>query len=85
MVGSLLARRMIRINRKCKGLTGEMRSYVWDDKAAERGEERPDEAEDHGPDASPVLLLYEAAEVADRKIIAISQQGERHVKAKKRP
>lgn len=38
VVGSLLARRMIRINRKCKGLTGEMRSYVWDDKAAERGE-----------------------------------------------
>lgn len=51
VVGSLLARRMIRINRKCKGLTGEMRSYVWDDKAAERGEEKPMKQKDHGPDA----------------------------------
>ena len=51
VVGSLLARRMIRINRKCKGLTGEMRSYVWDDKAAERGEEKPVKQKDHGPDA----------------------------------
>ena len=51
VVGSLLARRMIRINRKCKGLTGEMQSYVWDDKAAERGEEKPVKQKDHGPDA----------------------------------
>lgn len=51
VVGSLLARRMIRINRKCKGLTDEMRSYVWDDKAAERGEEKPVKQKDHGPDA----------------------------------
>lgn len=51
VVGSLLARRMIRINQKCKGLTGEMRSYVWDDKAAERGEEKPVKQKDHGPDA----------------------------------
>ena len=51
VVGSLLARRMIRINRKCKGLTGEMRSYVWDDKAAECGEEKPVKQKDHGPDA----------------------------------
>ena len=35
----------------CKGLLGEMRSYVWDDKAAERGEEKPVKQKDHGPDA----------------------------------
>ena len=52
VVGSLLGRRGIRINRdNCKGLIGEMRSYVWDDKAAERGEEKPVKQKDHGPDA----------------------------------
>nr|DAM99757.1 MAG TPA: large terminase [Caudoviricetes sp.] len=52
VVGSLLGRRGIRINGdNCKGLIGEMRSYVWDDKAAERGEEKPVKQKDHGPDA----------------------------------
>lgn len=51
IVSTLLAKRNIRINRKCRGLTGEMQSYVWDDKAAERGEEKPVKQQDHGPDA----------------------------------
>ena len=51
IVSTLLAKRNIRINRKCKGLIGEMQSYVWDDKAAERGEEKPVKQQDHGPDA----------------------------------
>lgn len=52
VVGSLLAKRNIRINKEnCKGLLGEMRSYVWDEKAAERGEEKPVKQKDHGPDA----------------------------------
>lgn len=50
-VSTMLARRNLRINRKCKGLTLEMQSYVWDDKAAERGEEKPVKQMDHGPDA----------------------------------
>lgn len=52
VVGSLLAKRNIRINKdNCKGLISEMQSYVWDDKAAERGEEKPIKQKDHGPDA----------------------------------
>ena len=52
VVGSLLVKRNIRINKEnCKGLIGEMRSYVWDDKASERGEEKPVKQKDHGPDA----------------------------------
>ena len=52
VVGSLLAKRNIRINKdNCKGLISEMQSYVWDDKAAERGEEKPVKQKDHGPDA----------------------------------
>ena len=52
VVGSLLAQRNIRINKdNCKGLISEMQSYVWDDKAAERGEEKPVKQKNHGPDA----------------------------------
>lgn len=50
-VSTLLAKRRLRINRKCTGLVAEMQSYVWDDKAAERGEEKPVKQKDHGPDA----------------------------------
>ena len=49
---SMIARRHIRINKdRCKGLIAEMQSYVWDDKASMRGEEKPVKALDHGPDA----------------------------------
>ena len=51
-VGALYAKRQIRINRNnCKGLISETQSYVWDDKATERGEEKPVKQLDHGPDA----------------------------------
>lgn len=50
--GALFAKRQIRINQnRCKGLIGELQSYVWDDKAAEKGEEKPVKQLDHGPDA----------------------------------
>lgn len=51
VVSALLARRRVKINRNCTGLIAEMNSYVWDDKAAERGEEKPVKQKDHGPDA----------------------------------
>ena len=50
VVATLLAQRNIRINKSCKGLRSEMRSYVWDEKAAERGEEKPVKQLDHGCD-----------------------------------
>lgn len=51
IVASLLAMRRIMINRACKGLRAEMQSYAWDEKAAERGEEKPVKQLDHGADA----------------------------------
>ena len=50
-VSSLLGRRIIRIHRRCEGLTGELCSYVWDSKAALAGVEKPVKNLDHGPDA----------------------------------
>lgn len=51
IVASLLAQRNIMINESCAGLKSEMQSYAWDEKAAERGEEKPVKQLDHGPDA----------------------------------
>ena len=51
-LSTMYARGAVKINRNhCKGLIAENQSYVWDDKAAERGEERPVKQQDHGPDA----------------------------------
>ena len=48
----LFARRALKIHRRCKGLIGELQSYVWDTKAAQQGGvERPVKQQDHGPDA----------------------------------
>lgn len=49
--GSLLAKRKILINETCAGLLDELGTYLWDEKAALHGEERPIKQQDHGPDA----------------------------------
>lgn len=51
VVSSLFERRKIMIHKQCSGLITELRSYVWDEKAQERGEEKPLKQLDHGPDA----------------------------------
>ena len=50
VVATLFARRNLMINKSCTGLRSELQSYVWDEKAAERGEEKPVKQLDHGPD-----------------------------------
>jgi len=39
------------IHENAKGLQKELSSYVWDEKAQERGEDKPLKMNDHGPDA----------------------------------
>lgn len=51
VVSSLFAQNKILVHERCKGLITELRSYVWDEKAQERGEEKPVKQLDHGPDA----------------------------------
>ena len=51
-VSTLLETGRLMINKQnCPGLVSEMYSYVWDDKAAEHGEDKPVKQQDHGPDA----------------------------------
>lgn len=48
---TLIKRREIQVCSQCAGLLDEMSAYIWDEKASERGEERPVKSQDHGPDA----------------------------------
>ena len=51
-VGTLFQRRALLVNEtRCMGLIGELGTYLWDEKAALRGEEKPVKQQDHGPDA----------------------------------
>lgn len=50
-VANLIYRRKIKINEQCKNTIAEMRSYVWDSKACERGEEKPLKVSDHAMDS----------------------------------
>lgn len=57
-VGALFQKRYIMINREaCPGLIAELQAYVWDDKAAQRGEEKPVKALDHAPDALRYMIM----------------------------
>lgn len=49
--GSLLHRRKLLVNERCAGLIDELGTYLWDDKAALRGEEKPVKQNDHACDA----------------------------------
>lgn len=48
---ALIYRRRIRVNEKCIGFLDEAGTYLWDDKAAMRGEEKPVKQSDHEMDA----------------------------------
>jgi hypothetical protein len=50
-VATLLGAGRLRIHESCKGLRAEIPGYVWDPKAAQRGEDAPIKADDHSCDA----------------------------------
>ena len=50
-VGVALGSGLLRIHRSCGGLLGELPGYAWDEKAAERGEDKPLKVDDHSADA----------------------------------
>ena len=56
--GTLFNRRCLLVHERCSGLIDELGTYMWDDKAAEHGEERPVKQQDHGPDALRYFVNY---------------------------
>lgn len=51
LVASLIASDRIVVHRSCAGLIRELPGYVWDDTAAQKGEDKPVKAHDHSLDA----------------------------------
>lgn len=51
LTATLIGRRIIRVNRRCRSLIREIHSYVWDPAPTEKGNEKPKKKDDHGPDA----------------------------------
>lgn len=56
MVSTLLGTHKLIIHRSCAGLLDEIPAYSWDDKAAEKGEDRPVKIADHSTDAARYAL-----------------------------
>lgn len=68
LVATLLAKRKIRIHRhNCPNLIKEFDGYVWDEKARDRGEEKPVKQSDHALDA---LRYYVYTMVKARRVMA---------------
>lgn len=51
-MSSLLSAGKLLVHSSCKSLIAEMPGYAWDDKAAEKGEDKPIKVADHGIDSS---------------------------------
>jgi PBSX family phage terminase large subunit len=51
LVSTLLAAGKLKVHRSCQALITELPAYVWDDKAALAGEDKPVKIDDHGVDA----------------------------------
>ena len=67
--GVLLNRREILIHERCSGLIDEG-TYLWDDKAAKRGEEKPVKQNDHSADA----LRYFVNNLPDWRLEGVQTQ-----------
>lgn len=51
LVSSIIGNDLLRVHRRCKNTLKEFASYVWDEKAQERGEDKPIKQNDHAMDA----------------------------------
>lgn len=61
-VGTALGGGILRIHRSCDGLLAELPGYAWDERAAERGEDKPLKTADHSVDALRYALHSTAHE-----------------------
>lgn len=57
MTATMIAKRKLKVHRKnCPNFLKEVSSYVWDEKAIERGVEQPLKANDHAMDAARYMI-----------------------------
>lgn len=71
LTGTMLIRRRVVISTECPNLVKELASYVWDEKAAARGEDKPVKNFDHACDA----LRYFVSTVIGNRTAAIRDKA----------
>jgi PBSX family phage terminase large subunit len=71
LVASLFATGRLIIHRSCAGLIGEIPGYSWDDKAAQKGIDKPIKVADHSVDALRYAVLTTHA--AWRRSVPLTQ------------
>lgn len=74
LVAMLLHKCMIMIDPSCKNTIREFRTYAWDEKAADRGEDKPIKIDDHCMDAIRyfcMTYLYRLANIKERAKLGI--------------
>lgn len=59
IVSNMIYNKQACVNRVCKNLIDSIYSYIWDEKAAERGDDAPRKEFDHAADALRYLLATE--------------------------
>lgn len=69
ITSTLIAKRRIIVEKSCSGFLGEVESYIWDAKAAMRGEEKPVKERDHAMDA---LRYYVKTTISRAKLMQIN-------------
>lgn len=56
-LSSLFATNRIQIHDSCTGLISELELYIWDERAAQNGDEKPLKVNDHAPDALRYFVM----------------------------
>ena len=67
MVGTMLNQDKIKFSSTCVNTQKEFASYVWDEKAAQRGEDKPVKQKDHAMDA----LRYFVATILGNRLATV--------------
>lgn len=69
-VGELLREERLAVSARCTNTISEFRAYVWDEKAVQRGEDRPVKEHDHAMDA----VRYFVSTVLSRGMVRVGRR-----------
>jgi hypothetical protein len=66
-VSSMLARKKLRLNERCRMVRKDLETYSWDEDAAKRGKEQPIKDHDHGAD---MVRYFVETRIGDWRLVA---------------
>ena len=81
IVSGMIANKQIVVHKDCKSLIDSIHSYIWDEKAAERGEDAPKKENDHASDSLRYLIFSEFGdgEVEDERSTWTAEKWKREM------